>query len=251
MILNRLGNKRKLAVEIQKYFPPHKVYIEPFFGAGGMFFNKPRAAYNIVNDLDSDVFNLFQVVSTRLEELREAVDRMPVHADLLRHWKVNQEADPLMKALRFIFLSNFTYLGKPNNLAYGTVNYRRTFQSRLDATFEALLDVQFTNHDFRELFRLIPARAMEQAFVYCDPPYLDTDDNYEAGFQESDSADLFTALQATGAPWAMSEFDHSFILAQAELHGLRVITLGERQNLKNRRTEVLVTNYQVPQLSLF
>ena len=27
-----------------------------------MFFQKPKAKYNIVNDLDSDVFNLFQVV---------------------------------------------------------------------------------------------------------------------------------------------------------------------------------------------
>ena len=54
MILRRLGNKKKIAKEIQKYFPPHKIYIEPFFGAGGMFFNKPKAKYNIVNDLDSD-----------------------------------------------------------------------------------------------------------------------------------------------------------------------------------------------------
>ena len=66
MILRRLGNKKKIAKEIQKYFPPHKIYIEPFFGAGGMFFNKPKAKYNIVNDLDSDVFNLFQVVMNQL-----------------------------------------------------------------------------------------------------------------------------------------------------------------------------------------
>ena len=43
MILRRLGNKKKIAKEIQKYFPEHKIYIEPFFGAGGMFFNKPKA----------------------------------------------------------------------------------------------------------------------------------------------------------------------------------------------------------------
>ena len=37
MILRRLGNKSKLATKIQKHFPAHKIYIEPFFGAGGMF----------------------------------------------------------------------------------------------------------------------------------------------------------------------------------------------------------------------
>ena len=48
MILRRLGNKQAIAFEIQKYFPEHKIYVEPFFGAGGMFFNKPKAKYNIV-----------------------------------------------------------------------------------------------------------------------------------------------------------------------------------------------------------
>ena len=72
MILKRLGNKNNIAKEIQKHFPPHKIYIEPFFGAGGMFFNKPKAKYNIVNDLDSDVFNLFDVVMNQKEELEKA-----------------------------------------------------------------------------------------------------------------------------------------------------------------------------------
>ena len=29
MILRRLGNKSAIAKEIQKHFPPHKIYIEP------------------------------------------------------------------------------------------------------------------------------------------------------------------------------------------------------------------------------
>ena len=89
MILRRLGNKKKIAKEIQNHFPPHKIYIEPFFGAGGMFFNKPKAKYNIVNDLDSDVFNLFQVVMNQKEELEKAFYMMPIHSDLLKYWKKN------------------------------------------------------------------------------------------------------------------------------------------------------------------
>ena len=70
MILRRLGNKQAIAQDIIKYFPEHKIYIEPFFGAGGMFFNKPKAKYNIVNDLDSDVFNLYITVVNQKEELK-------------------------------------------------------------------------------------------------------------------------------------------------------------------------------------
>ena len=96
MILRRLGNKKKIAKDIQQYFPPHKIYIEPFFGAGGMFFNKPKAKYNIVNDLDSDVFNLFQVVMNQKDELEKAFYMMPIHSDLLDYWKQNEETEPII-----------------------------------------------------------------------------------------------------------------------------------------------------------
>ncbi len=81
MILRRLGNKKEIAGEIQKHFPSHKIYIEPFFGAGGMFFYKPMVRYNFLNDLDNDVFNLFMVVKDNKEALQEAG---PILLDIAR-----------------------------------------------------------------------------------------------------------------------------------------------------------------------
>ena len=49
----------------------------------------------------------------------------------------------------------------------------------------------------------------------------------------------------------MSEFDHPFILEQAKQRDLNIIYIGERRNLKNKRTEILVTNYKNKQISLF
>lgn len=48
----------------------------------------------------------------------------------------------------------------------------------------------------------------------------------------------------------MSKFDNQFILEQAKQRGLNVIIIGERKNLKNRRTEILITNYET-QKNLF
>ena len=250
MILRRLGNKSAIAKEIQKYFPPHKIYIEPFFGAGGMFFNKPKAKYNIVNDLDSDVFNLFMVVMNQKDELEKAFYQMPIHSDLLNYWKKHEETDPIKKALRFLFLSNFTYLGKQDCLAItGYNNSKNILLSLIDKTNELINDVQFINYDFKEVFNKISFDdrgngGKPSSFIYADPPYLSTTDKYEqGGFTEQDSIDLFNTLQNTGCKWAMSEFDNPFILQQAKERGLNVIIIGERQNLKNRRTEILITNY--------
>jgi len=252
MILRRLGNKQAIAQDIIKYFPEHKIYVEPFFGAGGMFFNKPKVKYNIVNDLDSEVFNLFQVVISKKEDLEDTFSKMPIHKDLLDYWQKNEETEPIKKALRFIFLSNFTIMGSGNGLRIGASagTNKNFFYENIDKTFKMVENVQFNNTCFR---KFIPAMSLDdrsgkgesnQTFIYCDPPYLGTNDNYSNSFTEQDSIDLFDTLQATGCKFAMSEFDNEFILNQAKERGLNVIIIGERKNLKNRRTEILITNYE-------
>ena len=243
--------KRKITQEIIQYFPDHKIYIEPFFGAGGMFFNKPKAKYNIVNDLDSDVFNLFQVVMNQKEELEKAFYMMPIHSDLLDYWKKNEETDRIKKALRFLTLKNLTLYGQGDIYRYGERNLKDHFFKIIDETFRLLTDVQFLNYSFLNMFSKISfPEDLSKCFIYADPPYLHMTDKrpYNGhNFTESDSKDLFNCLEETGCKYAMSEFDHPFILEQAKQIGLNVITIGERQNLKNRRTEILVTNYQIKQ----
>ena len=259
MILRRLGNKKKLAKKIQAYFPPHKIYIEPFFGAGGMFFNKPKAKYNIVNDLDSDVFNLFQCVMNQKKELEAAFYLMPIHSDLLNYWKKNKETEPIKKALRFLFLSNLTFMGKKDCLNFSTDNNSKLFfYKHLNNTFDLLNNVQFSDKCFRNLFNTITFEnrgnnGIKQTFIYSDPPYLETVDTYSDSdtWTTTDSSDLFDALQKTGCKFAYSEFNHPFILQQAKERNLNVHIIGERQNLKNRRIEILVTNYELNQLKLF
>jgi DNA adenine methylase len=48
---------------------------------------------------------------------------------------------------------------------------------------------------------------------------------------------------------AISEFDNPKILEMAK--GLNVYQIGERKNLKNRRSEILITNYEIEAVSLF
>lgn len=263
MILRRLGNKQAIAKEIIKYFPEHKYYLEPFFGAGGMFFNKPKARYNIVNDLDSDVCNLFQVAINQKEELEQAFYMMPIHSDLLNYWLKNKETEPIKKALRFLFISNFTLNGTGSAVRHqvssgagGVKDFKDNFSIQLEATNKMLYDCNFTNFDFRKFLSKISFHSdgrndEAKTFIYCDPPYLKTNDNYSSSFTEQDSIDLFDCLEATKCKFAMSEFDNDFILNQAKERGLNVIIIGERKNIKNRRTEILITNYENTQQKLF
>ena len=259
MILRRLGNKKKLMPKLLPLFPPHKIFIDVFFGAGGVFFNKPKAKYNIVNDLDSDVYNLFQVVMRKKDELEEKFYQIPIHSDLLEYWKHNQETDEVLKALRFLFLSNFSILGRGNGIAYGGSRNqsKNNYIKLINPTFEYLFDVQFNNCDFKRFLECISfddrktPKETDKTFIYCDPPYIDTNDNYSNSFTKQDSIDLFDCVQATGCKFGMSEFDNEFIINQAKERGLFIHYLGERQNLKNRRTEIYICNYKTNQLQMF
>ena len=246
MILNRLGNKTKIAKEVQKHFPKHSIYMEPFFGAGGMFFNKPKAKYNFLNDFDDDVYNLFRQLLDNKDELVKWINITPVTETQFKEWgKGKREDSKLLNAIRFLFISNFGLYGKPNTLRIGAVNPKKQILNQIDFTFDYLQNTYFFNTDFRKFFKKCDYKGnIEKSFCYCDPPYLGTDDNYSNSFNEQDSSDLFDMLCNSGVKWAMSEFDHPFIIEQAKQRGLEITIIGERQNINNRRIEVLIHNYK-------
>jgi DNA adenine methylase len=248
MILTRLGNKRRIAKTIIPYFPEHEVYIEPFFGGGGMFFNKPKAKYNIVNDNDSEVFNLFQVVNNDFQALEKAVYQLPICEDLWNYWKQNQEADPVKKAIRFLLFSNFSYMGAGDTMRFGMNNTQKILHENIEKTHDLMFGTLLMNVDFRKVFKKISFKKetdKQKAFVYCDPPYLETTNNYQSGFNQQDCEDLFQVLVDSKMKFAVSEFDNPFVLEQAQNHNLNIIEIGERVNMKNRRTEILITNYSL------
>lgn len=246
MVLNRLGNKAKIADRVQKHFPRHDIYMEPFFGAGGMFFNKPKAKYNFLNDLDDDVYNLFRQIIDNTDELVEMIKKTPITERQFKEWgKGQRENTPLLSAIRFLWISNFGLYGKPNTLRISAVTPKNTVLDNIDKTLRMLDGAYFFNVDFRGFFGKSDYKSnIPRCFCYCDPPYLGTDDNYSNSFTEADSMDLFNILQESGVKFAMSEFNHPFILRQAKERGLNVVIIGERTNLMNKRIEVLVTNYE-------
>lgn len=242
-----MGNKRRIAQKIIPYFPEHTTYLEPFFGGGGMYFSKPKAKYNIVNDQDSEVYNLFTVISNDQEALEREVINLPLSEELFRYWMKHPEVDPVRKALRFIFITNFSFLGKGTTFAFNNKNKINLMYERIRQCNESLFGTEFANCDFRKFLSRIPSKSeneLRSSLVYCDPPYLETSNNYlTPKWGKADVDDLFKILVNSGRNFCLSEFDHPYILQKAVDHNLNTILIGERQNLKNRRMEVLITNY--------
>ena len=252
MILRRLGNKKKLAQIIKPFIPPHDVYAEPFFGAGGIYFNKPLATHNFLNDIDNDVYNLWYCYFYRKEELLEAVKITPLSTSIFKHFKTCTPKDEIEKALRFLYLSNFSLYGTMDTMRLGLNNDKDGLLKNFH-TLHSSESVKFTNYDFRKFFSSIEWKKKKdrstRIFVYCDPPYVGTTDNYSDSFTEQDTLGQMN-MKYKNFYYIVSEFKSDFIIDQAERRCLYYTEIGERQSLKNRNTEIIITNYETER-SLF
>lgn len=177
---------------------------------------------------------------------------MPLSHSLFNYWVRNKETDPIKKATRFLMLSNFSLYGSGDTFRVGENNTKAILLRNLETLIPSFGDTKFLCDDFRDVLPKIAIRD-NVPFIYADPPYLGTSNNgYSAPlFKEQDTIDLFSLLVGSGHKFAISEFSHPQILELATEHGLFVNYISERQTIKSRNTEVLITNYPPPRQTLF
>ena len=71
--LTYYGGKQRLSKKIISLIPPHRLYCEPFFGGGAVFFAKEPSKVEIINDKNGEVINFFKVVKTKFAELQKEI----------------------------------------------------------------------------------------------------------------------------------------------------------------------------------
>ena len=99
-ILKYPGAKWRVADWIISCFPEHKVYCEPFFGSGAVFFKKKPSYIETINDRDGNIVNLFEVCREFPEELSAAINMTPfAREEFLNCYEMNV-TDPIERARR-------------------------------------------------------------------------------------------------------------------------------------------------------
>ena len=95
------GSKWGSADWIISHFPEHHSYLEPFFGSGGVFFNKPRSDIETINDLDGEVVNLFQQIRNDPERLAREIYFTPYSREVYEMAYQKEPENDLEKAVLF------------------------------------------------------------------------------------------------------------------------------------------------------
>lgn len=173
------GGKAGLASRIVSLFPPHRVYIEPFFGSGAVLFAKPRVAMEIVNDVDGDVVNFFRVLRDRTDELIEVCLLTPhARAEYAAADLDEGRLDDLERARRFWVRVNQSFgktAGRHTGWSVTTARSQSVPGSilgriaRFVPAAERLAHCSFECCDAADL---VDRLATDDTAIYADPPYL-------------------------------------------------------------------------------
>jgi DNA adenine methylase len=249
--IKRLGTKTKIMQKLIAFFPEHDAFIEPFSGSGSVFFNKPQALYKFLNDADANIaltYNMLQDPE-QTAALIDYLEFVPYSVQIWEQIKKMQPQNDIERVAKFLILSNWSYMGTCNSLILKLSSPKCQMLKLINATVKLLANGKIKWHscDFEKFLANISISDdldRSKSFIYCDPPYLNTYDNYDTpAWKVEDLERLILACQNKVCKFAISEFDSPDVLNLQNKYGLHLNIIGEVKNMKNRRTEILLTNY--------
>lgn len=174
------GGKYALVDAINHVLPPAEKLIEPFVGAGSVFLNSDFDHY-LLNDINADLINLYQVVKRQprsfISDARRLFTAQHNQADAFYSLRreFNLSDDTYYRSLLFLYLNRHGYNGLCRYNASGQFNvpfgkYKKPYfpQAEIEFFAEKAKKATFTCQPFQNSFR----RARRGQVIYCDPPYL-------------------------------------------------------------------------------
>jgi DNA adenine methylase len=84
--------------------------------------------------------------------------------------------------------------------------------------------------------RIIKSRAVQDAFFYCDPPYVGADQGRYAGYSQKDFDALLNTLEAVGGKFLLSSYPNESLRDFTERNGWYTVELKMASTMTNGST---------------
>lgn len=242
------GSKFSLAQWIISHFPEHVSYIEPFCGGASVLFRKSRSRIEVINDLNQEVTNFFDVLRDRSDELQRALRLTPYSRLELRRAH-EPHTDSLERARRFYIRSwqkfNAGTEGHPGSwrfitqeMAADPVGDWKKRAEEIPLFAERLRDVYI---ECDTAISVIKRFDKPTALFFCDPPYvLDTRTHksiYASEMSDEDHEVLAKALNSIDGMALISGYDCD--LYRDLYKGWQMVTKQAFDTRRIARTECL------------
>jgi len=227
-----IGGKRRLAKLILPHFGEHECYVEPFCGAAALYFLKEPSKAEVLNDINSELVNLYRIVQHHLDEFVRQFRWSLVSREIFSWLKITPEVilTDIQRAARFYYLQKLCFGGKVDSRTFGTgttcgprLNLLR-LEEELSMAHLRLAKTTIEHLAWNECIRRYDR---PHTLIYCDPPYWET--------------------EGYGVPFGREEYDRLAEMARA-IQGRMVISVNDHpemrkafKGLKIERTELRYT----------
>lgn len=269
-VVKWVGGKRQLLPVIKKNLPKkYNSYCEPFLGGGAVLFNiQPRKA--IVNDLNSELMNVYNVIKNNIDELildlkkhKNESDYFYKMRELDRDKKKYNQLSDVKKASRILYLNKtcFNGLFRVNNAGefntpfgkYKNPNIVNENTLRAVNSYFNEVEIIFHSEDYQKVLDSLK----KNSFVYLDPPYDPVSDTSsftgynKGGFNQDEQIRLkecCDSLDDNGIKFLLSNSATEFIKELYKNYKNTQIVKAKRSinSVSTKRghvDEILVKNY--------
>ena len=266
VVIPYMGGKFELSRKLIPMLAPHVRYIEMFAGGLSMYFRKNKVKWNVVNDYDSDIANLYESIRTNLKEFQNhaywMVKSREIFIEFRRQVHENKKIDipePERAAKYYYVIKNAFNKNVNATISKDSKSWKSTMLEDLKYSRQLLDNIMIENLDFRKLVEKYPPR--EGDMWYMDPPYIvagERKDYYFFDFNMDDHkalADMCDIIHESGGKFMVSYDDRDEVkelYKDYNINVLKIIYSGQ-QHHRIEKNELVITNYEPPsqQKSLF
>ena len=253
-----VGGKKALRDEILARFPRnYRRYIEVFGGAGWVLFHKPPGNdFEVFNDFNGNLVNLYRCVREQPEALRDELRYMlnsRLDFEYMKGMLHSQAVLPdVRRAAYYYALIRYSYAAGTSTFGSQPHAMWNNFPL-IESAAGRLQKVVIENKD---CVKLIRQYDRPESFFYCDPPYYNADQYYEAVSSDGfDHAGLADALLGIKGKFLLSYNDCPEIRALYDRPGIVVEGISRLSNIAQRYEngkqypELLISNYDTTELA--
>jgi DNA adenine methylase len=249
------GGKQGMLKYILPIIPEHKIYVEPFFGGGAVYFSKPPVKCEIINDVNKEATNFYYTAKVNFKDLKRYV------STTLHSRTSYKDADVIytnphlfsnvQRAWAFHTMANQSFSANFSSFGFDRVgttvlkihNKRNNF---IDEIQERLSLTTIENDD---AVKVITRYDTPEAFIYVDPPYFNSNCGQYSGYTEAQFTQLLDTLTQVKGRFLMSSYPSDVLARFTKKHKWETAEVEKRlavhPGAKGKKIEVLTANYPI------
>ena len=244
----RMGGKSRLRKTILERIPEHTCYVEPFFGAGWVYFGKEPSKVEVINDIDKELINMFRMIKYHAPEIERVLEYEFSGRDMFEEYKhcTVEYLTEIQRAVRFLYLISQSFAGKGGTYGYGTNKGPAPqifYQGVLSDIKERLRNTYVENKSFEDI---IKRYDRPHSFFFCDPPYFETA-GYGSEFGQNEHLLLRDTLADIKGKFMVTINDHPQVREWYKDFNIEEVkvaySVSKEQKARKEYGELIITNY--------